>query len=317
MIPDRPEPFRGIYAATVAPLTPSFAIDEATLERHMVAVGTVDGILGLLINGHAGENFLLSREEKRRVVEIAHRALGRRAILVSGVNAENSLEAATHAADAETAGADAILIFPPNGWWLGQDERMAIRHHQIVAEACKLPLMLYQAPVGAGRLAYTPAVQEALLKMPRVVAVKEGSWEVAAYERTRNLARRVAPHVAIMGSGDEHLFTSFMIGSEGSQVSLAILLPEEIVALDRAVRRGDLAEAHRLHAIIQPLAYAIYGTAPGFYATARLKACLKLLGRIPHDSTRPPIGPLPREEIARLGAALTAAGLAVRTRDVA
>jgi 4-hydroxy-tetrahydrodipicolinate synthase len=139
--------------------------------------------------------------------------------------------------------------------------------------------------------------------------VKEGSWEVAAYERSLLTAARVAPQVEMMGSGDEHLMTSYVVGSAGSLVSLAILQPSEIVALDRAVLKGDLTEARRLHGLIQPLAKAIYGTAPGHWATARLKACLKLMGHLPCDATRPPIGPLPDAEIKRLHAALRTAGL--------
>ena len=38
---------------------------------------------------------------------------------------------------------------------------------------------------------------------------EEGSWETADYEAHRLIVRRVAPHVAMMASGDEHLFTSY------------------------------------------------------------------------------------------------------------
>lgn len=309
MVPIRKNAFHGIYAAIVCPMRPDFAIDEAALARHASDVVAVPGIVGVLCNGHAGENFVLTGEEKRRVVEVVVRAIGGRAIVVSGVNAEGSLEAARDARDAEAAGADALMVFSPNAWALGQDGEMAVRHHRYVIEATKSPIMLFQASVGAGKSAYALDVLAELLALPRVVAVKEGSWEVAAYERTRKIAQEVAPHVAIMGSGDEHLLASYVIGSEGSLVSLAIITPAEIVALDAAVRRGDLDEARRLHAIIQPLANVIYGTPPGLRATARLKACLKLLGRIPCDVVRPPIGPLDAEEIQRVERALTTAGL--------
>jgi 4-hydroxy-tetrahydrodipicolinate synthase len=309
MIPNRPNPFHGIYAATVCPMRPDFSIDEDSLARHVAETAATPGIVGVLCNGHAGENFVLTREEKRRVLEIVVRTIGTRAIVVCGVNAESSLEAAAHARDAEAAGADAVMVFGPNAWGLGQDEDMAVRHHTMIGDATVLPMMLFQASVGAGRMAYTPDVLRRLLVLPRVVAVKEGSWEVAAYERTRNIAREIAPHVAIMGSGDEHLLTSYVIGSEGSLVSLAILMPGEIVALDAAVRAGDLARARQLHSPIQDLATAIYGTAPGLRATARLKACLKLLGRIPEATVRPPIGPLDAREMDRLSQALARTGL--------
>jgi 4-hydroxy-tetrahydrodipicolinate synthase len=112
-----------------------------------------------------------------------------------------------------------------------------------------------------------------------------------------------------MASGDEHLLTCMAIGSEGSLVSLAVLVPDLIVALDRAVARSDLATARLLNDRIYPLATAIYGAAPGVHATARLKACLKLIGKLSNDGMRPPLGPLGREEIRMLEAALVAAGL--------
>ena len=63
--------------------------------------------------------------------------------------------------------------------------------------------------VNAGTMAYRPQILEKLAQMPHVVGIKEGSWETAAYEAHRLIVRRVAPHVAMMASGDEHLFTSY------------------------------------------------------------------------------------------------------------
>jgi len=309
MIPRQPDAFQGIYAATLCPLLDDGRVDETTLARHLEANAFVPGMKGLLINGHAGENFSLSREEKRRVCEIAFEVCGQRALLVCGINAEDSVEAQRHVDDAKAAGADAALVFPPFSWALSQDSRMAVRHHTIANANAQMPLMLYQAGVNAGTMAYRPEVLAELAQLPNVVGIKEGSWEAAAYEANRRLVKRVAPHVAMMASGDEHLLTCFAIGSEGSLVSLAAVVPELVIDLDLAIQRGDLAEARRLNDRIYPLAKAIYGTAPGGYATARLKTCLKLLGRFPSDAMRPPIGPLPREEVAALEAALAEAGV--------
>ncbi|MGJ7612345.1 MULTISPECIES: dihydrodipicolinate synthase family protein [unclassified Variovorax] len=309
MIPEQPDAFHGIYAATLCPLHDDGRIDEATLARHLDANARVPGMKGLLINGHAGENFTLSREEKRRVTEIAFEVCGTRSLLVCGINAEDSFEARRHVDDAKAAGADAVLVFPPFSWALSQDARMAVTHHRIANANAGLPLMLYQAGVNAGTLGYRPEVLAELVQLPHVVGVKEGSWEAAAYEANRRLVQRVAPHVAMMASGDEHLLTCFAVGSEGSLVSLAAVVPELVIDLDLAMRRGDLATARSLNERIYPLARAIYGTAPGGYATARLKTCLKLLGRFPSDAMRAPLGPLPREEVAALERALAEAGV--------
>jgi len=309
MIPSRPNPFHGIYAATLCPLHADGSIDEQTLARHLEANAFAPGMAGLLINGHAGENFTLSREEKRRVTQIAAEVCGHHSVLVSGINAEDSREAQRHVDDAKAAGADAVLVFPPFSWALSQDAQMALTHHTVANANAQMPLMLYQAGVNAGTMAYRPEVLAALAQLPNVVGIKEGSWEAAAYEANLRLVKQVAPHVAMMASGDEHLFTCFMVGSEGSLVSLAAVTPELVIDLDKAVRDKDLDKARALNERIYPLAKAIYGTAPGGWATARLKTCLKLLGRIPDDTMRLPIGPLPAAEVAALERALVQAGI--------
>ncbi len=309
MIPVGSTPFNGIYPATICPFNMADAIDERALARHVAALADAPGCVGVLCNGHAGENFTLSRDEKRRVVEIVSETIGDRMIVVSGINYENSLEAVHHARDAVAAGADALMIFPANSWALSQDAAMALIHHRMIIEAVDLPITLFQASVNSGQMAYTPEVLAQLAQLPRVVAVKEGSWETSAYEANRRLIKDVAPHVAVMASGDEHLFASYVLGSEGSFVSLACIIPETVVALDAAVRCSDLAQARQAHEVIYPLAKAIYGRPPGGRATARLKTCLKLLGRLDDDRVRPPMGPLDADEVTALSQALIAAGL--------
>ncbi len=308
MIPSYDQPYRGIYVSTLTPFHPDGQIDEILLAAHFRRYAGVPGIVGVLCNGHAGENFLLTRAERRRVTEIAAGVMGRSHIIVSGVLAEASEEAASHARDAAEAGADCVLVFPPFSWALSQDDRMALTHHRRIGEVCGIPMMLYQAGVSSS-LAYRPDILTALVQLPGVVGIKEGSWESNAYDRNRRVVNAVAPHVAVMASGDEHLLSCFVVGSEGSLVSLAVLMPDEIVALDQAVRHGDLTAAQALHRRIQPLANAIYGQAPAGLATARLKACMALTGEWKNEATRPPITPLPDGELARLRAALSAAGV--------
>lgn len=303
----------GIHAATVCPLDGAYRVDEAALARHVAEVARVPGIDGLLVNGHAGENFVLDAGEKARVVGTIRAAVGPDVHLTCGVNAESSLQAARDAAAAEAAGADAILVFPPNAWALGQTREGVRLHHDAVGGACGLPLVLYQAPVGAGAMPYPVATLLDLVAEPRVAGIKEGSWEVAAYEENRRAVRAARPDLAVLGSGDEHLLACYLVGSEGSQVSLAAVVPEMVVALWRAAERGDWPLARAWHDALYPLAGAIYRERPGAHATARLKACLTLLGRLDDPRVRPPVPPLAEAEHRRLAAALDHAAGAART----
>jgi 4-hydroxy-tetrahydrodipicolinate synthase len=306
----------GIHAATIVPMTPDFLIDEPALAAHIASVTSVPGINGLLVNGHAGENFALSLAEKRRVVEIARGHAPKDCLIVSGVNHESSLEAAREAAALERAGADGLLVFPPNSWALAHADGCVIAHHRHIRDATTISLMLYAAPVGAGAMAYAPSLLEQLVADHRYVAIKEGSWEVTAYEQNLRLIRKLRPDFTVLSSGDEHLLTSYLIGTAGSQVSLAAVVPELMVALWSAAEAGEWGEARAVHDKLYPLSVAIYRDAPGGRATARLKVCLKLLGRLACDALRPPQPPVTPTEQHALELALRTAGCLNDSNDL-
>ncbi len=299
--------FGGVYAATICPMTEDGQIDIDQLAAHLSAVSGTEGMAGLLVNGHAGENSALDRAESVQVIETAKAVSGSRRI-VAGINAERTDIAARMAEEAARAGADAVMVFPPFSWALGADERLIIAHHRAVAEASGLPLFLFQGAVGAGKTAFSAATLARLLEIESVVGIKEGSWETAAYDATRRLTRRLRPDVGVMASGDEHLFPCFAIGSDGSLVSLAAIVPEMIVALDRAVARGNIAAGRAIHEQLYELARVIYG-APGHLATLRIKTCLNLLGRLPNATARLPIAALSADEVEKLKTGLILAGL--------
>lgn len=300
-------PFGGIYASTICPMTTEGQIDEKNLVDHLSSVAGTPGMAGLLVNGHAGENAALERDELFCVLAAARSTVGK-GRLVAGINAESPRLAANLAEDSARAGADAVMVFPPFSWSLGVDDRVVQEHHRVIARASGLPVFLFQGSVNAGRTAFSEATLRGLLEISSVVGIKEGSWETSAYERTLRLTKKLRPDVGVMASGDEHLFTCYVLGSEGSLVSLAAVIPELIVALDQAVAAGDLALARTLHERIYELGRVVYG-APGHLATLRLKTCLQLLGRLEVVATRSTIKALAPGEVEALRVALARAEL--------
>ena len=302
--------FHGIYPSTVLPMRADFSLDWEAYAKHTAHCVMRPGIRGVLINGHAGENYVITRAEKRRAVEVTRATLNATKLIVAGVNAESSLEAAEEAREACAAGADAIMVFLPNAFALAHTTAMAVLHHRCIADAVPgVPIFLFQAHHAAGRMGFTPETMAELLKIKTVVGIKEGGWEVDGYDALRRQVKRLRPDVAVCASGDEHLLACMVHGSDGSLVSLADLMPDEIVALDAAVRANDLPAARALHEKLEPLAEAIYGAPPGGRATARLKWCLREMGIIPDATVRLPQPPVDTADAAALMAALKASGL--------
>ena len=301
--------FHGIYAATIVPMKQDGTIDKTILINHLKEISSVNGVKGLLINGHAGENHILSQDEQVELVKITRSVVSNDTIIVSGLNAECSKIGSEVAKKMIDNGADSIMIFPPFSWGLSYDEDLIFNHHNIIAKTIKSPIMIYQASINAGSMAYKSNTLERLINISEVIAIKEGSWETSKYDFNRRLVKSLRPEVAVMASGDEHLLSCFMIGTEGSLVSLAIIIPEAIIGLYQSIISNNLKEAMNYHKVIYPLAQAIYGTNPASYATARLKTCLKLLGKIPNDKMRSSMNSLNNIEINNLKAAMTLAGI--------
>lgn len=307
-------PYRGVFASTPCPLATDGTIDREGLTRMLGHLADQPGINGFLINGHAGENIAMPLHDQVEVARIAMEAVGARSRIMVGVNAESTSLAAALAAELEALGVDSLLVFAPSSWAAASDTEMALTHHRAIVEATRLPILLFQAAVHAGHMAYSPETLAALVQLPRVMGIKEGSWEVAAYEANLRFVRDRAPDVTVLGSGDEHLFTSACVGSDGAIVSLASVTPEPIVQLLAAVDAGDLAEARFWHDRIYPIARAIYADPPHGRTNARLKACLKLQGLIDHDGVLPPAVGVTATERVRLAEALENAS--VRERSV-
>lgn len=295
---------RGVQAAIVCPMREDGTIHADDLVIHVTSMCQTAGIGGLLVNGHAGEGHLLTQSEKRDVLRLVRQTASTRIVLTAGVTSEGTVAACEEARAAADAGADAVLIFPPNHWSRGVDDGSVVEHHRTVAAACGLPVVLYKAPLGWGTLSYPPQLIAKLIDIEAVAGIKEGSWDVASYEEVWRLVKTRRPDVSVMASGDEHLLACFQIGTDGSQVSLAAIAPEPVLELYEAVRSKDWAGAKALHDRIYPLACEIYRRTPTYLATARLKAALKLLGRIQSDRVRRPMRQLEAVEIENLSRVL-------------
>lgn len=294
----------GVHAAIVCPMFEDGAIHIEDLARHAQTVGAAVGLGGFLVNGHSGEGHLLAPKEKRQVIETVRAAVPNQLFITAGVTSEATVAACREAENAAAAGADALLIFPPNHWSRGVADDSVVVHHRTLSKVTGLPLVLYKAPVGWGALSYPPDLLARLLEIDHVAAIKEGSWDVASYEEIWRLVKRVAPSVSVLASGDEHLLACFQVGADGSQVSLAALFPELVIELFDAAVRGDWLAARKLHDSVYPLSAAIYRQAPAHMATARLKAGLKLLSRIESDRVKRPGLELSAGEMAALASAM-------------
>jgi 4-hydroxy-tetrahydrodipicolinate synthase len=309
----------GVIPAVLLPFHEDLSIDEASYRAHLRDVASVEGLSAITVNAHASEVASCSFDEQRRVLELTQEEIGARLPIVNGIYADGSLEAARLARMAQEGGASALLVFPSGITTFGQRPEMAVEHFRRIAGASDLPLIVFQYPPAGGQ-GYPLATLEAICDaVPTVRAIKDWSANPQLHERqVRVLQSRKKP-VNVLTTHSAWLLSSLVLGCKGLLSGSGSVIADLQAQLWRAVQAGDLAEARRVHARIQPTVDVFY-TEPWVDMHNRMKEALVLLGKLPRAVVRPPLVKIPAAEIERIRRALVAAGLlgeSVRAKRVA
>ena len=302
-------PWSGVFAATLCPFKDDFSIDEEGLRSYARYLTSTDGLKGLVCNGHTGEVMGLRSVERAQVTKVFAEEVGDKVKVVSGICAEGSFEAIDHALAAKEAGAHAILLMPPHHWLrFGRDARTAVGFFEDVANGADVPIVVHQYPAWT-KAGYSLEELIAIGQIPQIVAYKIGTRDAARLGHDYRVLKEKVPHLPQLSCHDEYLLESVLAGADGALVGFAGFVPELIVALVQAALSGDLAEARRVQESIYPLARMIYRFGePSGDAHQRMKAAMTLQGRFPSMVVRPPLRPLPKDELQRIRAELAAVG---------
>ncbi|MBW0093758.1 dihydrodipicolinate synthase family protein [Pseudonocardia sp. KRD-184] len=301
---------RGVIPAHLLPFTADLEIDEPQLRRHVRALLDVDGVTGITTNAHASEVATLTADEQRRVLDIVLDEAAGTVPVISGVYQDGSAKAARIAADAEAAGADALLVFPSVVFDGGSQLRpeMAFAHYAAIADATSLPMIAFLYPSTSGLRLGTDAVVRICSDIDNVVAVKEWSNDIVAYERNLRALRSLAKPVSVLSSFSRSLLASLVLGADGVLSGHGSLVVDLHVELWRAVEKQDLAEARRIWERIRPVAEVCYDD-PFLDGHNRMKVALAELGRIDQAHVRPPLQPVGAFERSRIRSVVERAGL--------
>ena len=270
----------GYHAALPTPLTPdgSMVADDAL--GQLVRRNLESGLTGLYVGGSTSEAFLLSEEERLRVLALAAEAAGGAGVLIAHVGDINPQVSLRLAREARRLGYHAVSAVPPFYFGYRFDEIEA--HYRALAGATDLPFLIYNFPALSG-VRFRPEQLALLLAIENVVGLKNTCADHHALERLR----RLAPETMIFNGFDETLLAGLSLGADGGIGSTYNLHAGRVLALAQAHAAGDMDTARdlqgRINALIDVL--LVHGVFPS------LKYLLELSG-IPMGPCRAPFLPL-------------------------
>jgi len=315
--------FDRLYTAVITPLKEDYDVDEPALRKllqYFMQPKFRDAGGGIVINPEAGEIFYLSREEKRRNVEIAVEECGGKVTIFAGVVDLTTEGMVKVAADAKAAGADGIFLIPPMGsmdvtvaWNADKYPEIFVDMAKAAVEATDLPVIVHPtAPItpGFGVGLSLGATLQMCREVPNIIGWKM----VYSYEGSLKIAkalRALDRHVAIMGAPaflfHENLATGNFDGTVSGSFNYAM---EPMIDHINAWRRGDIGEARRIwDSGLGDLHYYVYSELSRLHT--KYKAACWLRGLIPLPFMRPPMGRPRKQEISTLRELLAKLGLSL------
>jgi 4-hydroxy-2-oxoglutarate aldolase len=240
----------GVYVPTVAFFDDNEDVDIFSTEKHAARLATT-GIAGIVTHGSNGEAVHLDREERILITRATRRALDSAGQddmpIIVGCGAQSTRETIRLCREAASSGGDYALVLPPSYYGSLLTSDLLLSHFRAVADASPVPLLIYNFPAVAGGLDIISDQIIALSKHPNIVGVK------LTCGNTGKLCRVAAgvkgPFLTTGGSAD-FILPTLIVGGDGVIAGLANLAPKSCVRIMELYKRGELAQAQELQAIV-------------------------------------------------------------------
>jgi len=297
---------RGSTVALITPMIPdTLEIDYPALERllkyHMDA-----GTGGLCILGTTGEASLLSKNERKKVIQTTVEMCKGKIPIMVGAGTIDPTTVKANILQARDEGADAVLVVTP--YYVKPPQRGLIRHFTTAADL-GMPTVLYNVPGRTGVDCSPETIFKCCCLSRNIVAVKEATGDVSRVHKIRALLSDVEDGEelkVLLYSGDDATSVDFCLqGGDGCISVTANVAANAMHAAINAALKGDAELANKINAPLELLHDKLFcesNPIPVKWAAERI-------GLIESGIPRPPLDALDDKFHSVLEEALAAAGL--------
>lgn len=193
----------------------------------------------IIICGTTGEASTMPDEEHLAAIEYTVKKAAGRIPVIAGTGSNDTAHAIELTKKAEALGADGILSVTP--YYNKTTQKGLIAHFGAIANAVKIPVILYNVPSRTGMNFEISTLKE-LAKVENIVAVKEASGNIS-------YAAKVAaevPELYIYSGNDDMIVPILSLGGKGVISVVANILPEETHNICEYYMNGDVLQSRKL-----------------------------------------------------------------------
>lgn len=236
-----------VITAMVTPFNKNKEVDYNKVEelaKHLIANGS-DSIL---VTGTTGECPTLTHEEELELLSTVKRAVDNKAKVIFGAGSNSTETAIKMSKLGEREGADAILSVVP--YYNKPSQTGMIAHFSAIAEATKLPIILYNIPSRTGVNMSVETIAFLANKYPNIVALKQSFGDLDVISELK----LACPEDFTIYSGDDSLTLPMLsLGADGIISVASHLYGNEIKSMIHNFKSGQLHAAKNMHLKLYPI----------------------------------------------------------------
>ncbi len=278
---------KGIIAAMQTAMHEDGSINEEELRRQInrqIDAG-VDAVFCL---GTNGEFYILSAEEKIRVMEIFVDEVKGRVPVYAGTGCISTEETVALSKKAEEIGVDVLSVITPYFAAVSQEE--LYQHYAAVARAVSLPIVMYNIPARTGASLAPGTVGRLAKDFQNIAGVKDSSGNfnnILQYiQETQDM------DFAVLSGNDALILWTLLAGGKGGITAIANILPTVMVDIYQNYLKGDMEKAKEAQNAIAKIRECFkYGN-----PNSVVKCATNLIGQ-PVGPCRKPFGILSQEAV--------------------
>ena len=224
--------FVGTGVALVTPFKKDLSIDFIALSK-LVEFNIVNGVDYLVINGTTGESVTVSREERKRIVEVIVSVNKGRVPLVLGLGGNNTAAVIEEISSSDLTNIDAILSVAP--YYSKPTQEGFYQHFRAISVASPKPIILYNVPGRTSKNMEPQTTLRLASDFNNIIAVKEAGNNVQQYlELIKN-----KPKDFLIISGDDDLALNVVLAGASGVISvIGQAFPKEFSTLIRLGLQG-------------------------------------------------------------------------------
>lgn len=276
--------FGSVLTAMVTPFDRNGKIDfdrTANLIEFLLENGTE----GLVVAGTTGESPTLSKEEKLSLFEHVVRIANKRVPVIAGTGSNNTASSIALTKEAETIGADGIMLVAP--YYNKPNQRGLYEHFSVIAKETVLPIMLYNIP-GRSVVNISADTIIRLSRIGNIVSVKEATGDL---DQASHIIENTSDDFTVYSGDDSLTLPMLSVGAFGVVSVAAHVIGNDIRTMVESYLSGDVSQAAALHRRLLPVMKGLFA-AP---SPAPVKAALGMKG-IEVGSVRLPLVELSEQE---------------------